>query len=140
VLFPPPEDQWHVPTPARDPKTSLWCHRQPGKHWTREEIEREELNKQARTLGEHNYLREVNKLEARVARELHKHQQAAWQAEADRRNAALEEREQQFASMNEGERPTTWGFCAPWKPCKSRPKKRRSRGRSWLQEQQPASG
>jgi len=104
VLFPPPEDQWRVPTPARDPKTSVWCHRQPSKHWTMEEIEREELDKQQRTMGQHAYLHEVNKLEERVARQLRKYQEAAWQAEADRRNAALEERERQFGSMNEGER------------------------------------
>ena len=104
VLFPPPEDAWRVPTPARDPKTSPWCHRQPDKHWTREEIEREELNKQQRSMGEQTYLREVNRLDERIARQERKQHEAAWQAEADRRNAALEERERQFASMNEGER------------------------------------
>jgi hypothetical protein len=104
VLFPAPEDAWRVPTPARDPKTSPWCHRQPGKHWTREEIEREELNKQQRSMGEQTYLREVNRLDERLARQQRKQHEAAWQAEADRRNAALQERERQFASMDEGER------------------------------------
>ena len=104
ALFPPPEDQWRVPTPARDPKTSPWCHRQPGKHWTKEEIEREELEKKARTMGEHAYLREAEKLNERVARQMRKCHEAACQAEADRRNAALKERELQFGSMNEGER------------------------------------
>ncbi len=104
VLFPPPEDAWRVPTPARDPKTSPWCHRQPGKHWTRQEIEREELNKQQRSMGEQTYLREVNRLDERIARQQRQQHEAAWQAEADRRNAALQERERQFASMDEGER------------------------------------
>jgi hypothetical protein len=80
VHFPPPEDQWRVPTPARDPKTSPWVHRQPGKHWTKEEIEREELNKKAGALGQQAYLRERGRLHERIARQVRKQQEAAWQA------------------------------------------------------------
>ena len=108
VLFPPPEDVWRVPTPARDPETSPWCHRQPSKHWTKDEIEREQLQKRKDQLDRVTYDGQLFDLNQKIARQeqtaFRRHQEAAWQAEADRRNAALQERERQFASMNEGER------------------------------------
>jgi len=103
LAFPPPEDAWRVPTPARDPRTSSWCHRQPGKHWTKAEIEREQFVKQQGSFGGQT-LRELDRIDKRITREARRQQEAGWQAEADRRNAALEERERQFASMDEGER------------------------------------
>ncbi len=102
LLFPPPEDSWRVPTPARDPKTSPWVHRQPGKVWTKDDIELEALDKN-RTNWNSDW-KQRQACNQRISRRERKVQEAAWQAEADRRNAAEDDKERQYASMDEGER------------------------------------
>ena len=102
LLFPPPEDSWRVPTPARDPKTSPWVHRQPRKVWTKDDIELEHLDKN-RTNWDSDW-KQRHACNQRISQRERKLQEAAWQAEADRRNAAEDEKERQYAGMDEGER------------------------------------
>ncbi len=102
LLFPPPEDSWRVPTPARDPKTSPWIHRQPRKVWTKDDIELEHLDKN-RTNWDSDW-KQRQACNQRISRRERKLQEAAWQAEADRRNAAEDDKERQYAGMDEGER------------------------------------
>jgi len=105
VLFPPPEDVWRtVPVPAGDPKTLACVHRQPRKIWTKEDIESEELGKQRGIIDSELYYKQAQRVNERIARQERKFKEAAWQAVADRRNAADDEKERQYASMNEGER------------------------------------
>src|SRR5271166_4631308 len=108
LVFPPPEDAWRVPAPAHDPKTSPWVHRQPSTHWTREQIELEELQKCKGQMNLHDYNTQIHQINGRISKQaqiaFRQQQQAAWQAEADRRNATEKEQERQYAGMDEGER------------------------------------
>ncbi len=105
VVFPPPEDAWRVPAPARDPKTSPWVHRQPATHWTKEQIELEELQKCKEQMSRESYSTQLYQIKDRISKQaqiaFRKQQEAAWQVEADRRNAAEEAKEQEYASMDE---------------------------------------
>ena len=93
-----------MPTPARDPKTSPWVHRQPRKAldqrtrlswrtWTR-------TGQTGTAIGSSGHACN-QRISSGRERKL---QEAAWQAEADRRNAAEDDQERQYASMDEGER------------------------------------
>src|SRR5271166_3887788 len=108
VVFPPPEDAWRVPTPAHDPKTSPWVHRQPSTHWTKEQIELEELQKCKEQMNRESYNTQFYQVKNRISKQaqiaFRKRQEAAWQVEADRRNTSEEEQERQYAGMDEAQR------------------------------------
>ena len=108
VVFPPPEDAWRVPTPAHDPKTSPWVHRQPSTHWTKEQIELEGLQKCKEQMNRESYNTQAYQIKNRISKQaqiaFRKRQEAAWQVEADRRNTSEEEQERQYAGMDEAQR------------------------------------
>ena len=108
VVFPPPEDAWRVPIPAHDPKASSWVQGQPVTHWTKEHIELEELQKRKDQMDRLCYSDQLLAINGRISKQaqaaVRRQQEAAWQAEAVRRNAAQEEQERRYASMDEGER------------------------------------
>ena len=108
AVFPPPEDAWRVPIPAHDPKASSWVQGQPVTHWTKEHIELEELQKRKDQMDWLCYSDQLMAINGRISKQAQaasrRQQEAAWRAEAVRRNAAQEEHERRYASMDESER------------------------------------
>ncbi len=102
LVFPPPEQVWHVvpatPMAARP-------HR---KRWTKETIELEQLHQRREQMGTQAFNQQADQLQNRISKqayaEFRKRQDAVWQAEADRRNAAEEAKDQEYANMDEAQR------------------------------------
>ena len=78
------------------------------KRWTKETIELEELDKRREQIGLPAFNQQVHQLQNRISNqaqaEFRKRQDAVWQAEADRRNAAEEAKDQEYANMDEAQR------------------------------------
>src|SRR5271165_5117758 len=91
VVFPPPEQVWQV-VPA--PPMVARPHR---KRWTKEAIELEELHQHREQMGPQAFNQQAYQLQNRISNQAHaefrKRQEAAWQAEADRRNTTEKEQE-----------------------------------------------
>src|SRR5271166_2333351 len=102
VVFPPPEQVWQV-VPA--PPMVARPHR---KRWTKEAIELEELHQRREQIGTQAFNQQAHEIQNRISTKAHaefrKRQEAAWQAEADRRSAAEEAKDQEYASMDEAQR------------------------------------
>ena len=102
VLFPAPEQVWQV-VPA--PPMVARPHRQ---RWNKEAIELEELHQRREQMGVHAFNQQAHQLQNRISKqayaEFRQRQDAVWQAEADRRNAAEEAKDQEYASMDEAQR------------------------------------
>ena len=102
VLFPPPEQVWQV-VPA--PPMAARPHR---KKWTKEAIELEALHKHREQMGPYAFNEQFHQIQERISTkadaEYRKRQEAAWRAEADRRNAAEEAKDQEYANMDEPQR------------------------------------
>jgi hypothetical protein len=102
VLFPPPEQVWQV-VPA--PPMVARPHR---KRWTKEAIELEELHQRREQMGLHAFNQQAQQIQNRISNqayaEFRKRQDAVWQAEADRRNAAEETKDGEYANMDEAQR------------------------------------
>src|SRR5271165_5054750 len=102
VLFPPPEQVWQV-VPA--PPMAARPHR---KKWTKEAIELEALHKHREQMGPYAFNEQAHQIQERISTkadaEYRKRQEAAWRAEADRRNAAEEAKDQEYAGMDEPQR------------------------------------
>jgi hypothetical protein len=102
LVFPPPEQVWQVvPAPPMVARPNR-------KRWTKEAIELEELHKRREQLGPYDFNDQVHQIQNRISNhanaEFRKRQEAAWQAEADRRNTAEEAKDQEYASMDEPQR------------------------------------
>jgi hypothetical protein len=102
VVFPPPEQVWQVvPAPPM-------AARPDRKRWTKEAVELEELHKRREQLGPYAFNEQFhqiqNRISSRADAEYRKRQEATWQAEAERRNAAEEAKDQEYANMDEPER------------------------------------
>src|SRR5271165_1567615 len=102
VLFPPPEQVWQV-VPA--PPMAARPHR---KRWTKDAIELEELHQRREQMGLPAFNQLDYQIQNRISNqadaEYRKRQEAAWRAEADRRNAAEEAKDQEYANMDEPQR------------------------------------
>ncbi len=102
LLFPAPEQVWQV-VPA--PPMVARPHR---KRWTKESIELEELHQRREQMGGYKFNQQAQQIQNRISNqayaEFRKRQDAVWQAEADRRNAAEEVKDQEYASMDEAHR------------------------------------
>jgi hypothetical protein len=102
VVFPPPEQVWQV-VPA--PPMVARPHR---KRWTKDAIELEELHQRREQMGLHAFSQQAQQLQNRISKqayaEFRKRQDAVWQAEADRRNAAEKAKDQEYAAMDEAHR------------------------------------
>ena len=102
VLFPAPEQVWQV-VPA--PPMVARPHR---KRWTKEAIELEELHQRREQMGVHAFNQQAQQLQNRISKqayaEFRQRQDAVWQAEADRRNAAEKAKDQEYAAMDEAHR------------------------------------
>ena len=102
VIFPAPEQVWQV-VPA--PPMAARPHR---KRWTKEEIELEELQRRREQMGPQAFNQQAHQIQDRISNQAHaefrKRQDAVWQAEADRRNAAEEAKDQEYANMDEAQR------------------------------------
>ncbi len=98
LAFPPPE------------KTTTWAAAQtiPQKRarplWTKETIELEELHQQRSSLSEESYNRQSSKVNEKIHKmvtaEIRQEREAAWEAEAARRNAEEEEKVRRWNSMD----------------------------------------
>jgi hypothetical protein len=102
VVFPPPEQVWQVvPAPPMAARPNR-------KRWTQEAIELEALHKRREQMGLQAFNEQAHQIQERMSQksyaEFRRRQEAAWQAEADRRNAAEEAKDQEFASMDEAQR------------------------------------
>ncbi len=102
VVFSPPEQVWQsVPAPPMVARP----HR---KRWTKEAIELEELHRRKQALGLFAFNKQASQIEGRIWKreeaEFRQRQEAVWQAEADRRNAAEEAKDQEYANMDEAHR------------------------------------
>ena len=102
VVFPPPEQVWQV---APAPPMAARPHR---KRWTKEAIELEELHQRREQMGTLAFNQQAHQIQERISTkahaELRRQQAAAWQTEADRRNAAEEAKDQEYASLDEAQR------------------------------------
>ncbi len=102
VLFPAPEQVWQV-VPA--PPMVARPHRM---RWTKESIELEELNQRREKMGVQAFNQQAQQIQNRISNqayaEFRQRQDAVWQAEADRRNAAEKAKDQEYAAMDEGHR------------------------------------
>jgi hypothetical protein len=102
VVFPPPERVWQV-VPA--PPMAARPH---SRRWTRDEIELEELHKHQEQMSRQGFNQQSFDIQNRIAKranaEFRRRQEAAWQAEADRRNAAEEAKDQEYNAMDESQR------------------------------------
>ncbi len=78
------------------------------KRWTKEAIELEELHQRREQMGVHAFNQQAQQLQNRISNqayaEFRQRQDAVWQAEADRRNAAEKAKDQEYASMDEAHR------------------------------------
>jgi len=102
VVFPPPEQVWQsVPAPPMVARP----HR---KRWTKEAIELEDLHRRREQMVPYAFNGQASQIEGRIWKreqaEFRQRQQAVWQAEADRRNAAEEAKDQEYANMDEAHR------------------------------------
>jgi hypothetical protein len=102
LVFPPPERVWQV-VPA--PPMVARPHR---KRWTRETIELEHLHLRREQIGAQAFNQQAHQLQDRISTkayaEFRKRQDAVWQAEAERRNAAEEAKDQEYTAMDEAQR------------------------------------
>lgn len=73
-------------------------------HWSGRDIEREQLEKKYAKYGSARDAERIRKINLQVEKEVHtefrKQQEVEWQAEADRRNAAEDEKARQWQSMD----------------------------------------
>jgi len=78
------------------------------KRWTKEAIELEELHQRREQMGPQAFNQQAHQLQNRISNQAHaefrKRQEAVWQAEADRRNAAEAAKDQEYANMDEAQR------------------------------------
>jgi hypothetical protein len=102
VVFPPPEQVWQV-VPA--PPMVARPHR---RRWTKESIELEELHRRREQMSQQAFNEQAYQIKDRISKqayaEFRKRQEAAWRAEAERRNAAEETKDLEYASMDEAHR------------------------------------
>jgi len=111
LVFPPPEQAWPSaagnagaaakPVAYNDPPPSLHG-------WTKEAIEREELDRNQQNMSEKGFCEQSRKIHGRIERQvktqMRQEQEARWQAEADRRNAFDEEKGRIYGAMDDGQR------------------------------------
>jgi hypothetical protein len=78
------------------------------KRWTKEAIELEELHNHRDQMSREHFNQQTRQISGRMSKqadaEFRRRKEAVWQAEADRRNAAEEVKEQEFDSMDEPQR------------------------------------
>ena len=101
VAFPPPQEAQATATATAAPGIH------PLDRWTKEAIEREELEKQRPNMNEKTYNERIRKLnnvlQQRVTAHLRKEREAEWEAEAARRNAEDDEKVRTWHSMDKAQ-------------------------------------
>ena len=106
VAFPPPEK-------ANNPWGELTNPQpRPANRWTKEDIEMEELDNRRPSMSEERYNQESRKwhgkVDKKIASELRKQRETAWEAEAARRNAEEEEKDRLWRSMDAAQQRAYW--------------------------------
>ena len=105
VAFPPPEETF---TATGGSTTPIAVPPPRGKRWSKDDIEAEELQRQRPKMSEAQYqqkMRALNDREWKQTRSaMRKEEEASYQAEADRRNAFEEQRDEAFRNMDDGQR------------------------------------